>query len=356
MQILISRPKYQVYLENSHKKILNHLQIGTFIPILPKFRNFLIRTFKNYDVKAILLVNKENHHLFRDNGDNVVGLSILFNDDPDVLFFGYFGAYDHNPYKINLLINELKKYAKKNNFKKIVGPVNIPVIIFGFGLMEEGSNKQLCTNKPINPPIYQRLFFKNGFYVKYIEETYYTRVIRCDPNKISGSYDFSEFEYINIIKENLHLYLNDMIKLHKNNMPSYSKITPNTEKNVHVLFDYLFSYKKDFLIWVIKHKPTERIIACGHLAPNPFLKDKHGRLLSASIEHVVIEKDFQGRGLSIFMYCKALPNVINPKRGDRMKYYTNSIGIDNKRAIEFVKKYINGIRDRRHLILEYKLN
>ncbi|MBN1217247.1 MAG: hypothetical protein JXA99_17635 [Candidatus Lokiarchaeota archaeon] len=355
MQVLTSKAKYELSLETNFNKILNHLQIGTLIPILPKFREYILKTFKNYEVKAILLKKEVNDYIFNERGDNVVGICILFNDNDDILFFGYFGTYDHNPYKIDLLINGIKNYAKKRNFKKIIGPLNIPAVIFGFGFMEEGSNKQLCTGKPINPPIYQKSFFKNGFIIKYVEENYYTRVIRYNPLEFK-QYDFSEFEYINITRENLHIYLDDMIKLHKENMPNYSRITPNTEKNVLVLFDYLFSYEKKFLIWIVKHKPTRRIIGCGHLAPNPFLKDKYGRLISASLEHIVIDKEFHGRRLSFFMYGETLPNVINPEKGELMKYYTNSIGLENKKAINFVKKYMNGVRDRRHLILEYNLN
>ena len=355
MQILISKSKYQIIIEDNHKKILKSLQIGTSIPILPKFTDFLIRTFKNYDVKAILLRKKINNHLFEVNDENIVGICLLFNDDNEVLFFGFFGTYDHNSYKINILIDELKKYARRNKFKKIFGPVNIPIIIFGFGFMEEGSNKQLATGKPVNPPIYQRLFIKQGFYIKYIEENYYSRAFRFDPDKLPG-YDFSEFEFINLTKENLHEYLDDMIRLHKNNMPEYSKITPNTEKNVKVLFDYLFSYEKDFLVWVVKHIPSNQIVACGHIAPNPFIKDKKGRLTSASIEHVVVDKKFQGQGITMYMYGKTFSQAINPETGERIKYCTNSIGINNKRIIDFTRKYINGIMDRRHFILEYNFD
>ena len=58
----------------------------------------------------------------------------------------------------------------------------------------------------------------------------------------------------------------------------------------------------------------------------------------------------------MYMYGKTFSQAINPKTGERIKYCTNSIGIQNKRIIDFTKKYINGVLDRRHLILEYKIN
>ncbi len=330
---------FKIVLEENIGKILNNLQIGIKIPILPEFNKYIYETFMNYNVKALLM--QENKQ--------VVGITILFSDN-EILFFGFFGILNHSKDKIQFLTNTLIEFAREKEYKLIRGPVNIPIIIFGFGFMEEGSNKQIWIGKPINPPLYQKILLKNGFYVKYVEDTYLAKLNRFDLEKLQLNFD--EFEYINVNRETLKKYLPRMIELHMNNMPDYSQITPNTPENVKTLFDYIFDHGKSYMVWVVKYKPTNKIVATGHMAPNPFMKDKNGNLNSVSFEHLVVDKEYQGKGIAVFIYSKTMELAIDPK-GNGLKFATGSYGKDNKKIISYIKNYMDGKLERRHVILEY---
>ena len=70
----------QVLIEKNPLRILKYLKIGISIPILPEFQKYIIKTFKNYKVKALFLI---------ENGIPT-GMTILFNENRERLFFGYF--------------------------------------------------------------------------------------------------------------------------------------------------------------------------------------------------------------------------------------------------------------------------
>ena len=97
---------------------------------------------------------------------NITGHVLLFNESDKVLFFGFFSVFNHDETRISYLLNRLIKYAKLHNYSKIIGPVNIPTYIYGWGFMDKGSVANIFIGKPINPPIYQELFFSRGFTLK----------------------------------------------------------------------------------------------------------------------------------------------------------------------------------------------
>jgi hypothetical protein len=325
---------YDIIREKDHKTIIEYLDIGISIPVLPEFEKYILETFKNYNVQAFFIRNKEVN--------NYEGMFITFNEDPTTLFFGFFRAYDHDKEKINILLDRLIEYSFENDYKIIRGPVNIPAVIFGFGFMVEGSNKSNWIGKPVNPPLYQNQFIKKGFYIKYTKDSYKTKTPYYDLKKIG--IDFSEYEYINPTKKNLDKYLPIMIKLHEENMDSSNFITPNPSKFVKVLFDYIFEQGSDYMVWVVKYKPTNRIIATGHIAPNPFEEN------SGSFEHYVIDKDHQGKGLAVFMYIKT-----KELAKESMLTGSGSYDPENEKIISFIEKYMYGVRNRRHIILEYDI-
>ena len=128
--------------------ILKYLQIGISIPIWQELHKYILKDLEFYQTRSILLLED----------GNPVGNALIYNDKSDVLYFGYFGVLNHEENKILKLMDEIVKYARKNSFKIIRGPINIPGIIYGWGFMKEGSLGNLFSGNPINPPIYQNLF------------------------------------------------------------------------------------------------------------------------------------------------------------------------------------------------------
>ncbi|MEJ2296175.1 MAG: hypothetical protein P8Y23_15590, partial [Candidatus Lokiarchaeota archaeon] len=188
------------------------------IPIWNEFIEYLIYDLKYFKAKSILL---------QENG-NPIGNCLIFDVGEDTLYFGYFGILNHNKENIQILIDELIKYAKRKNFKRIFGPINIPAIIFGWGFMKEGSLESLFIGKPVNPPIYQNIFINNGFNVKYEELSFVVSPIpKFNPWKMKR-YDFSDYEYFNPkdLDEFLQ-YKDEFLILHKKFLPPSARITPN---------------------------------------------------------------------------------------------------------------------------------
>ena len=163
-------------------QIIKHLNKGTSIPILPEFHKYILNDLKVYNAKALALEEDiENDQLVKI--DKIIGITLVYNDGSDTLFFGFFNVYDHHPDKIKFLLEKLIEFAKKNNYKRIRGPINVPTMIFGWGFMVDGSSKDLFIGSPINPPIYQKLFLENRFKVLFQEDRYDMPALKMDPHK-----------------------------------------------------------------------------------------------------------------------------------------------------------------------------
>ncbi len=338
-------------------EIIKFLQIGINIPILPEFKKIIIKTFNGFNVKAILLEENIKNSIFIDKTDfidKVVGITIIYDGGNKTLFFGFFGTYDHDEGKIAFLMNSLIKYAVENDYDYIRGPVNIPAVIFGWGFMVEGSNKSLFICCPVNPPIYQKVFLNNGFYVKFEEDRYNVPVLPFDPYSIKKKngtyYDYSDYEYTNPSKTEVWDQLNQMVDLHLKYMPPSAQISPMNPIHPEVHIEFIHKFGLESHIWSVFYKPTKEMVACGYIIPNPFSRDKRNRLNSASFHDWVVHPEHRRAGLAMLMYGVGAKKIY--KEG--MRYGSWPVGSENIANATMAQK-MQGIRDRRHLILEYKI-
>jgi len=161
-------------------EIIRYLHIGINIPILSEFHHYILDDLKIYDASAIILEEKGDNKNFGEITDEIVGITLVYHDETDILYFGFFSVYDHNIVKINFLLNALIEYAIDKNYKYIRGPINIPTMIYGWGFMVKGSKKDLFIGSPINPPVYQEAFFKRGFKVLFQEDRYDMPALRME--------------------------------------------------------------------------------------------------------------------------------------------------------------------------------
>ncbi|TFG26128.1 MAG: hypothetical protein EU532_10645 [Promethearchaeota archaeon] len=354
IEVNLKFPALEAQIIDDSKDILRYLHLGTSIPVVQEFYEFIIPTLKAYMAKAIILKEQYNNEIFTENTDNHVGLTLIYNNDQDTLFFGLFGVYDHSECKISVLIDELIKYAKSENYKYIRGPINIPAVIFGWGFMAEGSNKSQFIGCPVNPPIYQRCFQKKGFYVKFEEDRYDVVVIKMNPYNLKrrdGSlYDFGEYEYKNPKKEEIWDCYDEMKNLHMKYMPPSAQISPVHPINFKTHINFIYKYGTESHIWIVYHKPTGKMVAWGHLIPNPFSRDKRDRIDSASFHYWVVHPDHRRNGLAMLMYGATSQKVYR----EGLRRGSWPVGSENKANAKAAKK-MKGVRDRRHLILELKL-
>ncbi|MFX1314869.1 MAG: GNAT family N-acetyltransferase [Promethearchaeota archaeon] len=333
--------KLSIKILEDSTEILKYLQLGISIPIWPEFNKYIRNDLEYFNAKSIILQEDKNP----------IGNVLLFNDDESIVYFGYIGVLNHDPNKISFLIDRIINYAKNNNYKFIRGPINIPVIIFGWGFMKEGSFESLFSTKPVNPPIYQNKFQEKGFYILHEDYTLArSRLIRFNPWKLK-QYDFSDYEYFNPKDmEELFKYKSDLIRIHLENLPPTSRITPNVKGVIDSYFDYVFNFGYKFMIFFVRYKPENKIVACGTCLPNPFRKDAKGNYDSCIIYSSVVEPEHRRKGLGMLMYGETARQMWKKK----IKYICGPIPTDNINTIAYAKK-LGGIHSRTHLILEYEI-
>lgn len=345
--------KISTRITENPQEILKYLQIGINIPVLPEFHKYILADIEGYRAKAILLEEQIDETRFKTNTDKVVGIVLVYDDKGDTLFFGYFGVYDHSKEKIEFLTDKLIEYSIENNYKRIRGPINIPTLIYGWGFMVEGSCKDLFIGCPINPPIYQSTFFDKNFYIKFEEDRYRVPALKMNPHNLPG-YDFSNYEYVNPGKNGIWKVLDEMLKLHIKFQPPSAQITPKKSLNLKYFVDFIFTFGKEWMIWVVYYKPTKKIVACGYVIPNIFNKDKHGRLDSISFHDWVVDIDHRRNGLAMLMYGETSLRGINRKTNNFIKWGYWPVGTENKANRNAAEK-MGGIKSKTHIILEYKL-
>jgi hypothetical protein len=347
--------QYQVEVVEDHELILKYLHLGISIPVLPEFHKYILGALEAYSAKALFLREEIDEPIFESTVNDIVGITVIYDDGRDTLFFGFCGVMDHCVDKIELLVKALIYHAKENNYRFIRGPVNIPAVIYGWGFMVAGSNQQLFIGCPVNPPIYQETFLNQGFYVKFEEDRYDVIGLRMDPHKIKDRdgkprYDFSDYEFINPTKDNIPEVIDEFIRLHVEYMPPSAQISPYHRHNAESHLTFIHEFGVEEMIWYVMHKPTNEMVACGYILPNVFSRTKQGKLDSASFHDWVVHPDHRRAGLAMFMYGETSLRVV-PKH---VKWGSWPVGADNEANAAAARK-MGGKRDRRHLILELEL-
>jgi len=221
--------------------------------------------------------------------------------------------------------------------------------------MVPGSSKKLFIGCPINPPVYQETFLENKFYIKFEEDRYDVIVIKLNPFTLKREngkpqYDYSKYEYCNPSKEEIPEIIDDFINLHMKYMPPSAQISPQHKYNAEAHQDFIYNFGTESMIWTVYYKPTNEMVACGFIIPNPFSRDSKGRIDSASFHDWVVHPDHRNKGLAMLMYGCTSKKVYR----EGLRWGSWPVGADNKANAAAAKK-MGGLRDRRHLILEYKL-
>jgi len=360
---------YLVEVESDPKEILKYMQIGTSLPILPEFVEFVVRDLKTYNAKALLLIN-QNLESFGMKTDKVEGFTLAYEDGSGILFFGFFRVYDQDPYRIEVLLNALMEYAKENNFQNLRGPINVPTMIFGWGFMVAGSKKDLFIGSPINPPIYQETFFNSGFEVLFQEDRYDMPALRMDPHKDkkliglginagdykNNPYDTGEYPYelINYNKDEMIECIEEYSSLYQKYMPPSAQITPKTTHNVKNLIDFIFKHGERWMMWVVRHKKTKEMIANGYIIPDMFHANKKGELDSVSFHAWVVHPDHRRMYLAMLMYGYTSIQAKDRKTPHFITRGSWPVGAENEANGKAAVK-MGGKKDRSHLILQLVL-
>ncbi|TFG06496.1 MAG: hypothetical protein EU539_07490 [Promethearchaeota archaeon] len=322
-------------------EILKYLQIGINIPIWPEFHKYILHDLNYFNAQSIIL----------ENNGFPAGHALIYSNGINTLYFGYFRVLNHDQNLISFLIDELISYARENNFKRIMGPINIPTVIYGWGFMKEGSSESLYVGKPVNPPIYQKLFMENKFKLKLEETSWEGPSIRINPYKLK-IYDYNDYEYFNPKDLNdLRELKKDFLRINNEHMPESARITPKISELFDNYADFVFTYGYKSMIFFVRYKPTGEIVGCGSNLPNPFSTDEKGNNDSIVAYTWAVSPKHRGKGLPLLMYGATSLDLW--KKG--IRYTSVPTGGKATHSFEKYAKILNLQKKRFHLVLELKL-
>jgi len=328
-----------IKIEEQPEEILKWLYIGTNLPVWPEFYPYILHDLKAFGTKSLLLKEEEN----------ITGHVLVFHEDTEILYFGFFGVFNNEGEKIEFLLNKLIDYGKQHNFYKIIGPINIPIPIYGWGFLEKGSVANLYIGKPSNLPIYQEMFFQKGFKVKTKEISLEGPIFEVD-RKIMRAYDSENYEMFHPNNwEEVLKFKQTFFKLNEN-LPPESTITPGTEYLYENYIKFIKQYGNLFLINLIRYIPDNQIVGCFFCIPNPLRKNERGDFDSAEAFIILINKKHQNQGLGGILMLYA----VNEGWKNNIRYNVSPFEINSIHSITLAKKF--GFKHKRtHLILEYSI-
>lgn len=330
-----------VELIENPNEILNYLQLGINIPIREDFNEFILHDITVYHAKS-LVIKIDNKS---------VAQTLVYDDGGEVLFFGFFGAIDHKEKHVEFLLKKLIEFAQKNQYKFIRGPINPPTFIFGWGFMTEDSLKDLSISKPVNPPIYQEIFMKYGFYIKSKQGTWEGEIYRV-PKEELKKYAFEGYE-IHSPKnwDEIPSLKLPLLILSSRNLAKESQVTPSPENLFENFFSFVKKYGRIFMVKLLRHKESNQFVGCFITLPDPIKKNEKGKNNSFVGYSLVIDKEHRGKGLSVHL----VKDIFNTAYDNDIRYVSVPMEVNVIECKNLAKNVFGLSYTRTHIILERKL-
>lgn len=320
----LSFSKY-VKITNDFEEMMKLLRIGVNLPILPEFKKYILHDLKHFHAKSLVLIKSEY----------IKGHVLVYHRDNETLFFGYFGVLDDDQDEINSLIDVLIKYAKENNFKYLQGPINIPTIIYGWGFMEKGFERNLIVHKPVNSPIYNRIFKKWSF-LEYSKDNSYEGYITDFATVLLDNYDYNYYEIVQFDNwDDIKKIKNEFLVLGARNLQKKSVITPDTGELFENYFEFVKQYGDPFMFVFVKYTKTNDLVGCIFGIPNPFSEYKNSIPDSFVILSIVVDREHRNKGIGLFL----IDHILKKALEHNIQYLASCIGSHADTIINISKKY-----------------
>lgn len=329
---MASQVNFAVEIIENPNEILKYLQLGISIPVREDFHEFIIHDLRVYRAKSLIV--KED--------DKVVAHTLVYNDGGEVLFFGFFGVINHEKPRIEFLLKKLIRFAQKEQYKIIRGPINPPTFIFGWGFMTEDSLKELCVSKPVNPPIYQEIFAQKGFFIKSKQGTWEGDIYLV-PEEELQNYDLEGYE-IHGPKEwdeipNLKMPL---LMLSARNLATESQVTPSPEHLFENFFSFVKKYGGVYMVKLLRHKQSKQFVGCFITLPDPI---RSNSFVGYSL---TIDKEHRGKGLSVLL----VKEIFDIAYEHDIRYVSVPMEVHVVECRDLAKNIFGLSYTRTHLILE----
>jgi len=326
-------------------KIIQFLPLGTRLPVEKRLENYILHDLKLYDARSIICFKSNTTEL------KPVGHVLVFNLDKDTLYFGFFGVVQDQQSSISILIRELVKYAKEYGFKRIEGPINIPTIIYGWGFLNEGGDTTPFIGKPINPPIYQKIFIKNNFRVKAVQISREGPISDLQLDNFRGvnleNYEIYQPKTWDEVRSLKYIFL----RLFAINMPSNSVLTPEPEKLFDKYLEFLKEFGDLFLLIFVRYKPNDEIVGAIIDFPNIFYNKVYNKYNGIVNFALAINREHRKGHVSLLLGKQMIKNAL--KNG--VSFMSSTYEERNIATDQLTKNYLNHEIRRKHLILEYNM-
>ncbi|TFG11708.1 MAG: N-acetyltransferase [Promethearchaeota archaeon] len=337
----MDKARYKIKLIDDSQEILKNLKLGTHIPIWNEFYKYILYDLNCFKAKALYILKNAK----------IISHALLYHINKETLYFGFFKVYNDEDTRINQLIKEIISYAKTNNFSKIIGPINIPTIIFGWGFMNEGSSETIFIAKPVHSPNYLELFLKNNFIVQSIQQSWEGNLPRITKKRIK-KYNFDDYEFLILDDWNkFNKIKNQVLNLISENLSSQSIVNPSPKKVFNNYVNFVIEFGEPYMFAFIKYKESGKIVACSLSYPNPFSKDEEGFYNSFSPFVVAVDKNHRKKGLGMILAKK----VFDLARKNKIRYLSTPVEKNVKVMNIGVQKIFQFKNLRQHMVLEFLL-
>jgi len=317
--------------------IMKFLHIGTNLPIWPNLYKYIEHDIKHFGAKLNVLIEF----------GYIVGCTLTFKFN-NILYFGYFNVLGNEPKKISFLIDKIISIAEKNDCRSIIGPINIPIVIYGWGFLSWGIIKSLTVASPINSLDYPKLFQNKDFFVRFEDFTWDPIEFFHLNGSLKSRYKFKDYEYVSLKDKNhFQKQREEFTKIQVQNLPESARITPDSKNVLNNYINYIFEQGYSSMVFYIKYKPYDKIIASGAFLPDIFRRTKD-KITSTVVYSWAINPDHRRKGLSLLMYDATMSEL--SKLG--ISHYTSRISSKNISSSK-VAEFLNGVHTRTHVLLEY---
>ena len=322
---------------NDPKQIIDYLHFGTNLPILPQLKKYILAEISRMGFHSLILEDR----------NTILGHSCFYFYE-NTMYFAFFGIPSEDPGLVQYLIQELIEIGREFQMKQIIGPINFPHIIFGWGFAEEGSSQELFAAADYTNPRYISYFERAGFSIMH-------RILRfkvpTQPIPLPNP-DWN-ITYGDVSRKGRTDWKDHFIDMQMRLFPRTTQVTPN----IIPFFDGCMDFIQEFssgrmIIWGFDPGKKDRVpIGLGFATPNCYdMNQETGRCQSMLMFGGVIEPEYQRRGVLKHM----LIMISNWNVEDGVTHGEMPIGEDNPGSIHMAKSY-GGTQNRSHVIMNLKL-
>lgn len=311
--------------------IFKYIPLGTNLPVLNSFKKYFYREIERMGCFSLVVFNSKKE---------VIGHTMLYPWG-ETLYFAFFYAKDDNFENSEILINIIKRTAKKLFRSKIFGPVNLPPYIFGFGFSDTITDDSVFAMAPTTNPIYIDHFQKCGFRIKQGISTYKIPMV---PMKYEKKWDVrsADFSKADEWKE-------AFLGLQQRLYPVSIQITPNRAESFYDVIEFIDEYAYNTIISFAY--VNDKIIGLGWATANPFDLGEDGKAKSLILFGGAVEPQYQAQGV----VTQILFQWIDTHWKLGVTHGESCISDENTAARKLMERWA-GKPTRHHVLMHYEMN